>query len=35
MYEDIREVEKKYSMSEFPLNVIVEPGNYCNLNCTT
>lgn len=35
MYEDIREVEKKYSISEFPLNVIVEPGNYCNLNCTT
>lgn len=35
MYENIREVEKKFNMSEFPLNVIVEPGNYCNLNCTT
>lgn len=35
MYENIQEVEKKFSMSEFPLNVIVEPGNYCNLNCTT
>lgn len=35
MYENIKEVEKKYSISEFPLNVIVEPGNYCNLNCTT
>lgn len=35
MYEDIKAVEKKYSISQFPLNVIVEPGNYCNLNCTT
>ena len=35
MYEDIREVEKKFVVSDFPLNVIVEPGNYCNLNCTT
>lgn len=35
MYEDIEKVEKKYKMSEFPLNVIVEPGNYCNLNCIT
>ena len=35
MYEDIKEVEKKFTMSDFPLNVIVEPGNYCNLNCTT
>lgn len=35
MYEDLNEIEKKFKMSEFPLNVIVEPGNYCNLNCTT
>lgn len=35
MYENIREVEKKFTISDFPLNVIVEPGNYCNLNCTT
>lgn len=35
MYEDLSTIEKKYKMSEFPLNVIVEPGNYCNLNCTT
>lgn len=35
MYEDIKEVEKKFTMADFPLNVIVEPGNYCNLNCTT
>lgn len=35
MYEDIKEVEKKFKISDFPLNVIVEPGNYCNLNCTT
>ena len=35
MYEDVREIEKKLEMKDFPLNVIVEPGNYCNLNCTT
>ena len=35
MYENLAEVEKKYKISDFPLNVIVEPGNYCNLNCTT
>ena len=35
MYEDILKVEKKFKMSDFPLNIIVEPGNYCNLNCTT
>lgn len=35
MYEDLDIVERKYKMSDFPLNLIVEPGNYCNLNCTT
>lgn len=35
MYEDLKEIEKKFEMAAFPLNVIVEPGNYCNLNCTT
>lgn len=35
MYEELDIVEKKYKMSDFPLNVIVEPGNYCNLNCIT
>lgn len=35
MYENLKEVEKKYKMADFPLNIIVEPGNYCNLNCTT
>ena len=35
MYEDLKEIEKKFKVSEFPLNVIIEPGNYCNLNCTT
>ena len=35
MYEDLKTVEKKFKMSEFPLNIIVEPGNFCNLNCTT
>lgn len=35
MYEKIENLEEKFKMTEFPLNVIVEPGNFCNLNCTT
>ena len=35
MYENVGDIEGKYHMSEFPLNVIVEVGNHCNLNCTT
>lgn len=35
MYEDLKSVEKKYKMMDFPLNIIVEVGNHCNLNCTT
>ncbi|MCR5331028.1 MAG: radical SAM protein, partial [Lachnospiraceae bacterium] len=35
MYEDLKELERKYKISDFPLNIIIEPGNYCNLNCTT
>ena len=35
MYEDVREVEQRLEMKDFPLNVIVEPGNFCNLNCIT
>lgn len=35
MYEDVREVEQRLEMKDFPLNVIVEPGNFCNLNCST
>lgn len=35
MYADVNQIEKTYKMGDFPLNVIIEPGNYCNLNCTT
>lgn len=35
MYEEIKNVEKKFQVTDFPLNIIVEPGNFCNLNCTT
>ncbi len=36
MYEwELAELEKKFKMEEFPLNVILEPGNFCNLNCIT
>lgn len=34
MYADINEVEKVYEMRDFPLNIAIEPGNFCNLNCT-
>lgn len=34
MYENLNEVEKKFKMTEFPLNVAIEVGNHCNLNCT-
>lgn len=33
MYEDLKDIEKKYTISDFPLNIAVEPSNYCNLNC--
>lgn len=35
MYENIKEIEKNYKETDFPLNVIVEVGNHCNLRCTT
>lgn len=35
MYADINKIEETYEMRDFPLNIIIEPGNYCNLNCTT
>ena len=33
MYENLKEVEAKYEIKEFPLNVAIETGNHCNLNC--
>lgn len=33
MYEDIKTVESKFLISDFPLNIAVEPSNFCNLNC--
>ena len=33
MYEDLNEVEKKFQLSDFPLNIALEPTNYCNLHC--
>lgn len=35
MYENLKELESKFEIKEFPLNVLIETGNYCNLNCTT
>ncbi len=34
MYEALDGLEKKFKLTEFPLNVAVEPTNACNLNCT-
>ncbi len=34
MYEtDLKALEQKYSMHDFPLIVIIEPTNHCNFNC--
>lgn len=33
MYENLNEVEKKFKMSDFPLNVAIEVSSQCNLNC--
>jgi len=33
MYADINKIEQSYEVKDFPLNVVIEPGNYCNLNC--
>ena len=33
MYEDLKTLEQKYSMHDFPLIVAIEPTNYCNFNC--
>lgn len=33
MYEDLEKLEEKFNLTDFPLNIIVEPSNRCNLNC--
>lgn len=33
MIKNLEEMEKGFKMREFPLNVIIEVGNHCNLNC--
>ena len=34
MYEEnLKELEKKYKIHDFPLNVAIEPTNHCNFNC--
>lgn len=33
MYADINKVEKNFEVKDFPLNIVIEPGNFCNLNC--
>ena len=33
MYEALEGLEKKYKITEFPLNVAIEITNHCNLNC--
>ena len=34
MYElDLKALEQKYYMRDFPLNIAIEPTNFCNFNC--
>lgn len=33
MYEKVEEISKAFITTDFPLNIAIEPGNYCNLNC--
>lgn len=33
MYANIKEAEKNYKLTAFPLNVVVEVDAFCNLNC--
>ena len=33
MYETLDGLEKKFKLTDFPLNVAIEPTNACNLNC--
>ncbi len=34
MYEtDLIALEKKFKIHDFPLNIAIEPTNYCNFNC--
>ncbi len=33
MYENLKDVESKFVVLDFPLNIAIEPSNYCNLNC--
>ena len=32
MYADINAIEKNYEVRDFPLNIGIEPSNFCNLN---
>lgn len=33
MYENLNELEGKYSIHGFPMAIGIEPSNYCNFNC--
>ena len=33
MYANIKEAEKSYKLTDFPLNVGVEVDAFCNFNC--
>ncbi len=33
MYEELKELEKKFEVKDFPLNIGIEITNHCNLNC--
>lgn len=33
MYQNVECIESNLVITEFPLNIAIEPSNYCNLNC--
>ena len=33
MYENLNKLEEKFKIHSFPLNIGIEPSNYCNFNC--
>lgn len=33
MYENVEQVSKKFQIYDFPLNIVIEPCNFCNLDC--
>lgn len=33
MYENVEHLSEKFQIYDFPLNIAIEPCNFCNLDC--